>query len=70
MTERKPAVGERVITHHKFNRIDILKWDGNDFHFPITCPVNAAGEPMHGGASYPEEVITHWMELPPYPKGE
>jgi len=67
MTDRKPASGQTVITHHFLRRIDMLKYDGTSFHFPLTCPVDKDGNPLGPTASYPADAITHWMDLPSFP---
>ena len=68
-TNKEPQVGQQVITYHRLNRIDMLTFDGENFNFPITCPIDEDGKPIGWLSSYPKEVITHWKELPDRPRG-
>jgi hypothetical protein len=67
MAKKEPKIGERVITRHQLNRIDLLKFDGQSFWFPITCPVDKEGSPLGFTSCYPKTVITHWLPLPSLP---
>lgn len=62
--DRLPDLGIQVITHHFLGRVDMLTFDGTNFNFPLTCPVDADGRPLGFTASYPLEAITHWMRAP------
>lgn len=67
LKERLPSIGQQVITHHFLNRIDMLTFDGENFQFPVTCPVDEEGTPIGFTSCYPADAITHWMPLPPPP---
>ena len=65
--EKEPPKNIYVLTFHKLGRIQMQKFDGENYHDPLTCPVDKNGTPLGCVSWYPKSVITHWMELPPHP---
>lgn len=67
MNDNEPKEGQKVITWHQLDRIDILTFRDNAFYFPITCPVDRDGNPLGWTSSYPKHVIKFWMPIPTSP---